>query len=47
MDAEVDVQKFAEMLVKRGREGVAWELKKLEWVLEQQKNTPVKQPDAA
>ena len=37
MDPEVDIQKFAEKLVKAGREGVAWERKKLEWILEQKK----------
>jgi len=28
MDPQVDIQKFAEKLVKAGREGVAWEQKK-------------------
>jgi hypothetical protein len=37
IDPEVDIQKFAEKPVKAGREGVAWERKKLEWVLEQKK----------
>jgi hypothetical protein len=37
MDPHVDIQKFAEKLVKGGREGVAWERKKLEWVLEKKK----------
>lgn len=37
MDPQVDIQKFAEKLVKAGREGVAWEQKKLEWILEQKK----------
>ncbi len=37
MEATVDVKKFAEKLVKAGREGVAWERKKLEWILEEQK----------
>jgi hypothetical protein len=37
MDPQVDIQKFAEKLVKAGREGVAWENKKLEWILEQKK----------
>ncbi|MBB5061732.1 hypothetical protein [Granulicella mallensis] len=35
MDPDVDIQKFAEKLVKAGREGVAWERKKLEWILEE------------
>jgi hypothetical protein len=37
MDAKTDIQKFAEKLVKAGREGVAWERKKLEWIVEQKK----------
>jgi hypothetical protein len=32
-----DIQKFAESLVKAGREGVKWERKKLEWILEEEK----------
>jgi hypothetical protein len=35
MDPNVDIQKFAEKLVRAGREGIAWEIKKLEWILEQ------------
>jgi hypothetical protein len=30
-----DIQKFAESLVKAGREGVKWERKKLEWIREE------------
>jgi hypothetical protein len=37
LNPQVDIQKFAEKLVKAGREGVAWEQKKLEWVIEQKK----------
>jgi hypothetical protein len=37
MDTGFDIQKFAEKLVKAGREGVAWENKKLEWILEQKR----------
>jgi len=37
MNPDVDLQKFAEKLVRAGREGVAWELKKLEWILEEKK----------
>ena len=37
MDAQMDIQKFAERLIKAGREGVAWERKKLEWILEEKK----------
>ena len=37
MDPEVDIQKFAEKLVKAGRERVALERKKLDWILEQKK----------
>jgi hypothetical protein len=32
-----DIQKFAESLVKAGREGVKWERRKLEWILEEEK----------
>ena len=35
MNAEMDLQKFAEKLVRAGREGVAWEQKKLEWIREE------------
>jgi hypothetical protein len=37
MDPQVNIQKFAEKLVRAGREAVAWERKKLDWVLEQKK----------
>jgi hypothetical protein len=30
-----DIQKFAESLVKDGREGVKWERRKLEWIREE------------
>ena len=30
-----DIKKFAESLVRDGREGVKWERKKLEWILEE------------
>ena len=32
-----DIQKFAESLVTAGREGVKWERRKLEWILEEEK----------
>lgn len=36
IDAEsFDIQKFAESLVKDGREGVKWERRKLEWIREE------------
>ena len=35
MNADMDLQKFAEKLVRVGREGVAWEQKKLEWIREE------------
>ena len=38
MNPDVDIQKFAEKLAKAGREAVAWEHKKLEWILEEKKN---------
>jgi hypothetical protein len=46
MDPDVDIQKFAEKLVKAGREGVAWERKKLEWILEQKKQSEDKTESA-
>ncbi|MBS1821528.1 MAG: hypothetical protein JST61_06085 [Acidobacteria bacterium] len=52
MDALIDVekfdiQKFAESLVKDGREGVKWERKKLEWILEEEKKRDKNKSDAA
>jgi hypothetical protein len=47
MDSQVDIQKFAEKLVKAGREGVAWERKKLEWILEQQRKKATETSNAA
>ena len=32
---DFDIQKFAQSLVKDGREGVKWERKKLEWIREE------------
>ncbi len=37
LSTDTDIQKFAEKLVKAGREGVAWEIRKLQWILEQKK----------
>jgi hypothetical protein len=42
-----DVQKFAESLVKAGREAVKWERKKLEWILEEEKKQSKAKNDAA
>ena len=39
LTSDTDIQKFAEKLVKAGREGVAWEKKKLQWVIEEQKKS--------
>jgi hypothetical protein len=39
MEATVDIKKFADKLVKAGREGVAWERKKLEWILEEKQKS--------
>lgn len=36
MDPNVDLQKFAEKLVRVGREAVKWEHRKLQWILEEQ-----------
>lgn len=33
-DPNFDLEKFAESLAKDGREGVKWERRKLEWILE-------------
>lgn len=39
-----DIQKFADSLVKDGREGVKWERRKLEWIREERaKNETAKQ----
>jgi hypothetical protein len=43
IDAEkFDIKKFAESLVKAGREGVKWERKKLEWIIEEEKRNKAK-----
>ena len=34
---EFDIRKFAEALEKSAQEGVKWERRKLEWVLEEQR----------
>jgi hypothetical protein len=44
MDPNVDIQKFAEKLVRAGREGIAWEIKKLEWILEQKAKQDSEKP---
>jgi hypothetical protein len=41
------IQKFAESLVKAGREGVKWERKKLEWILEEEKKEEKAKSEAA
>ena len=48
IDAETfDIQKFAESLVKAGREGVKWERRKLEWIREEEKKQDKSKSDAA
>jgi hypothetical protein len=47
MDPNIDIQKFAEKLVKAGREGVAWELKKLEWIREEKAKKAKAKSEAA
>ena len=47
MNAEMDLQKFAEKLVRAGREGVAWEQKKLEWIREQKAKQEKAKSEAA
>jgi hypothetical protein len=42
-----DIQKFAESLVKAGREGVKWERKKLEWIREDKLKQAKTKSDAA
>lgn len=47
-DAEqFDIQKFADALVKAGREGVKWERKKLEWIREEKRKQGKSESDAA
>ncbi len=42
-----DIQKFAESLVKAGREGIRWERKKLEWIREEKSKRSEKKSNAA
>ena len=42
-----DIKKFAESLVKAGRESVEWERRKLEWLLEEEKKQDKTKSDAA
>ena len=42
-----DIQKFAESLVRDGREGIKWERKKLEWILEEEAKQKRDQAQAA
>ena len=42
-----NIQKFAESLVEAGREGVKWERKKLEWILEEEKKQDKAKSEAA
>ena len=44
---EFDIQRFAESLVKAGREGVKWERKKLEWIREERSRQSNAKSDAA
>ena len=48
MDTEnFDIKKFAESLVKAGREGVKWERRKLEWIREEKDKQTKAKSDAA
>jgi hypothetical protein len=48
MDVEkFDIETFAESLVEAGREGVKWERKKLEWILEEEKKQDKTKSEAA
>jgi hypothetical protein len=42
-----DIRKFAESLVKAGREGVKWERRKLEWLREEKAKLAEAKSDAA
>jgi hypothetical protein len=42
-----DIKKFAESLVKAGREGVKWERRKLEWIREEKAKQAKAKSDAA
>ena len=42
-----DIKKFAESLVRDCQEGVKWERRKLEWILEEEKNQTENQSEAA
>ncbi len=42
-----DIQKFAESLVKAGREGVKWERRKLEWIREEKAKQATAESEAA
>ena len=42
-----DIKKFAESLVKDCQEGVKWERRKLEWILEEERQQAEKKSEAA
>jgi len=42
-----DIKKFAESLVKDCQEGVKWERRKLEWILEEEKKQTEHKSEAA
>ena len=42
-----NIEKFAESLAKAGREGVKWERRKLEWILEEENKQEQVKTDAA
>ena len=46
-DPNFNLEKFAESLAKDGREGVKWERRKLEWILEDEKAKKEAQSEAA
>lgn len=48
IDAETfDIKKFAESLVRDCQEGVRWERRKLEWILDEEKKQAEGKSDAA
>ena len=44
---KLDIKRFAESLVKAGREGVKWERRKLEWIREEKDRQAKAKSDAA
>lgn len=45
MQPDMDIRKFAEKLVKGGREAVEWERRKLEWIMQEQEKQASQQTE--